>query len=95
VRGAVNLRGVTDVRTSVSTHGPVRPRGHESVHLQRFRLEMERRRLGIELDQLRKRAARLVLRLDEIDQLAADRDDPLPSGPAPPAAGWRRMTVGY
>ena len=92
MNGASHLRGMTDVRTSVSTHGPVRPRRQESVHLQLFRLEKERQRLEVEMQLLRKRVGRVGARMAEIDELTGGRSGP-PARDA--AAGWRRMTVGY
>jgi hypothetical protein len=105
VNGASQLRGLTDVRTSVSTHGPARPRRRESVHLELYRLEKERQRLEVELSLLLKRAARLGKRVSEIDvtrasllagtDAGASPDPPVSPEPANAVLGWRRMTVTY
>lgn len=102
MNGSSHLRGLTDVRTSVSTHGPARPRRRESVHLELYRLEKERQRLEVELCLLLKRAERVSRRVHEIDETAAGLlegsgpvDAPAREPGRDPMPGWRRLTVGY
>lgn len=108
MRSVTHLRGLGDIRTSVSTHARSASRHEGTPYLEITALGMERLRLMKEQAWMAKRQERIGRRVVELRKLmdrgltqVQEKDLPHPSTPGaggqPPVGHepWRTLTVGY
>jgi len=103
MNGMAKVRGLDDVKTSISTHARATPRRGEMNFLEAYILQREAQRLTDELTALHKRGTRIASRLDDINLAIQRLTNGAPllaaAGQAPSRESqrskWQSMAIAY
>ena len=74
MKGVTTARGLSDLRTAISTRVRATPRMKGTSYLEMYQLSMERQRLASELARIDHRRGRISERMGEIDKHLAGFD---------------------